>query len=250
MELAKTLEAAGLTPGEARCYLALANLGASTAGPVTKAARVSSSKVYEILGRLIEKGLVTTFTSNGARRFQAGSPQRLLEYLDAEQERVAERKAELAKALPRLLGRTKPAARSAALYEGYKAVKGFFIDVKARLPAGAERLALGAAEGHPDTPAAVRFFAWEHRQRIAQGLRMRIIFDPALRRTVGRKHEKLALTRVRYLPLRIPASMAVQGDVVDFLVWKGEPVLFAVTSSEAAGAQRVVFERLWERAKP
>lgn len=249
MDLEKALEAAGLTAGEARCYLALVELGASTAGPVAKRAKVSSSKVYEVLERLIEKGLVTTFTSNGAKRYQAGSPQRLLEYLDAEGERVAARKAELSRALPRLLARTKPAASSAAVYEGYRAVRGFFIDVKEALPPGAERLALGAAEGHPDTPAAVRFFEWEHKQRIAKRLPMRIIFDPALRSTAGRRHERMALTKVRYLPLRIPASMAVQGDTVDTLVWKGEPVLFAVTSREAAAAQRAVFERLWEIAK-
>ena len=248
MDLLKTLEAAGLTPGEARAYLALIELGASTAGPVARAARLSSSKVYEVLERLVAKGLVTTFTSNQAKRFQAGSPRRLLEYLDAEQEQVAARKEELAKALPRLLARTQPAAGSAALYAGYKAVKGFFIDVKEQLPAGSERLALGAATV-PETPAALRFFEWEHKQRVAKRLPMRIIFDPALRRSVGTRHARMALTKVRYLPLRNPASMAVQGDFVDMLVWKEQPLLFAFTSREAADTQRAVFERLWERAK-
>jgi len=42
----------------------------------------------------------------------------------------------------------------------------------------------------------------------------------------------------------------VQGDFVDTLVWKKQPMLFVVRSAEVAAAYREFFENLWAAAKP
>ena len=49
----------GLTEGEAKVYTALLGTGSSTVGPIVKASGVASSNIYDILERLIEKGLVS-----------------------------------------------------------------------------------------------------------------------------------------------------------------------------------------------
>ena len=56
---AKILENIGLTDGEIKVYLALIKLGSSTSGPITDKSGVSRSKIYNILERLIQKGLVS-----------------------------------------------------------------------------------------------------------------------------------------------------------------------------------------------
>ena len=53
------LKEVGLTEGEIKVYLALFKIGASSTGPIVKEAKIHSSKVYPILDRLIEKGLVS-----------------------------------------------------------------------------------------------------------------------------------------------------------------------------------------------
>jgi HTH-type transcriptional regulator, sugar sensing transcriptional regulator len=52
----------GLTSGEARIYLSLLKLGSSKVGSIVKDSRVSYSKVYDVLERLITKGLVSYVT--------------------------------------------------------------------------------------------------------------------------------------------------------------------------------------------
>ena len=52
------LEKIGLTKGESKVYLALLRIGKSNIGPIIKEAKVSNSKVYDILDRLAQKGLV------------------------------------------------------------------------------------------------------------------------------------------------------------------------------------------------
>ena len=54
----------GLTPGEAEVYEALVELGLSSAGDIIKKANIASSKVYDVLHRLINKGLASYTIKN------------------------------------------------------------------------------------------------------------------------------------------------------------------------------------------
>jgi sugar-specific transcriptional regulator TrmB len=79
--LEKDLESFGLTTGEAKAYLALMTLGPSTVGPIAKKSSISYSKIYEVLQRLIEKGLVSSTTKEKTRHYQAVPPSRIIEFL-------------------------------------------------------------------------------------------------------------------------------------------------------------------------
>lgn len=52
----EVLEELGLTKSEIKVYLALLELGQSTTGPVVDKAEIASSKIYEILEKLVNKG--------------------------------------------------------------------------------------------------------------------------------------------------------------------------------------------------
>ena len=54
----KILEETGFSKREAKIYLKLLELGATTSGPLIDKTDVPSSKIYEVLNRLEEKGLV------------------------------------------------------------------------------------------------------------------------------------------------------------------------------------------------
>src|SRR3989344_2574665 len=92
----------GLTEGEAKVYLALSELGSSTVGPIVKKSKVAYSNIYEILNRLIEKGIVSFIIKNKTRDFQAASPSNLIQYLDKKQEQIIQEKEALEKILPDL----------------------------------------------------------------------------------------------------------------------------------------------------
>jgi sugar-specific transcriptional regulator TrmB len=90
----------GLTEGEAKVYLALSELGSSTVGPIVKKAGVAYSNIYDILHRLIEKGIVSFIIKNKTKYFQAASPSNLVQYLDKKQEKIIQDKELLKKILP------------------------------------------------------------------------------------------------------------------------------------------------------
>ena len=54
----KILKEAGLTEGEIKVYLGLLELGLSTTGPIIEKSRIARSIIYQILEKLMQKGLV------------------------------------------------------------------------------------------------------------------------------------------------------------------------------------------------
>ena len=61
------LKEIGLTPGEIKVYTALLENDLSRTGKISKLSGVHTSKVYPILDRLIEKGLVSYIIENNVK---------------------------------------------------------------------------------------------------------------------------------------------------------------------------------------
>src|SRR3989338_6757378 len=76
------LQRVGLTPGEAKIYLALLELGQSTTGPIVNKSKVSTSKTYKILERLENKGLVSHIIKRNIIHWSAANPKRIYDFFD------------------------------------------------------------------------------------------------------------------------------------------------------------------------
>src|SRR3989338_11627246 len=111
------LEDIGMTQGEIKVYLALLELGETTAGFIKKKTKLQNSVVHLCLGNLIDKGLVN-YVEKGKRRFYtATEPEKLLGFLD-------EKRRRLQGILPALLRKQKEAVKyKVNIYEGQKGLK-------------------------------------------------------------------------------------------------------------------------------
>src|SRR3989338_3370224 len=79
------LKEIGLTDSEIKVYLALLELGSSTAGPIVEKSGVASSKIYEVLEKLMQKGLASFVIASGTKHFEAASPRRVEDYIREKQ---------------------------------------------------------------------------------------------------------------------------------------------------------------------
>ncbi len=82
------LEKVGLTKGESEVYELLIQLGESKAGTLVKQANITSSKVYDVLQRLIHKGLVSFVEKEGIKHYQATPPERLNDFLEEKKKEI------------------------------------------------------------------------------------------------------------------------------------------------------------------
>ncbi len=84
----KILEQIGLTSNEVKVYLTLLNLKQSGATEISKKCGLFRTLVYDILTKLIEKGLVSHIIKSKKRVYIASNPQRLLELLKEKEELI------------------------------------------------------------------------------------------------------------------------------------------------------------------
>ena len=78
----------GLSDGEIKVYSALLDLGPASVNSVHERTGIERRNIYDILNKLIERGLVSYMTENKRRTFQASHPSKIINYIE-------ERKSEL-----------------------------------------------------------------------------------------------------------------------------------------------------------
>ena len=82
------LQGLGLTEGESKAYVSMLSLGSSTVGPIAKKSGISYSKIYEVLQRLMEKGVVSFIIKEKTKYFQAIHPSMLHKFLDLQEAEI------------------------------------------------------------------------------------------------------------------------------------------------------------------
>lgn len=92
-----------LTNGEARVFILLLKLGLSKLGSIVMDSRVSYSKVYDVLERLIMNGLVRFILIGDVRHFNAVEPYRLQDYVQKKEEKIKLQKDKANRIIPDLV---------------------------------------------------------------------------------------------------------------------------------------------------
>ena len=121
----RLLEEIGLTKGESKVYLALLKTGETTTGEIIKQAQISSGKVYEILEKLIKKGLASFTIKEKTKYFSASSPKRIFDYLKEKEKDLKFKEEEFKKQLPGLLQIENQNKKEyeTKLFKGFKGVR-------------------------------------------------------------------------------------------------------------------------------
>lgn len=191
------LKAIGLSDSEVKVYLSLLDLGSSSKGPIVDKSGVASSKIYELLEKLAQKGLVSIVMKSGVKHFEAAPPHMLLEYLREKEETLAQQKAELERLLPELEMRRSLAGigSETQTFKGMKGAKTSFEDILETLSEGEEYYVLGISKF---TPHFERFVLNFHRRRAKRAIKCKIIVNETAKE-IGEMLERIPLTSVRYV---------------------------------------------------
>lgn len=234
------LEKIGMTKNEIAVYLSLLELGTITTGPLSKKSGIHTSRVYESLTKLIEKGLVSFVIKANRKYYSAADPDKILDIIE-EQKRQAQ---ELLPQL-KLLKKKKAIEEKSTMYEGYKGVKSVYDNIIRTLKKGDEILVFGA-RGADESFMAKTYFKEYTKRRIAKGIKMKMIFNDDARDT-GKYYSKLKNTEVRYMPknMKTPAAVDIYANNVGTLILKPKPMVFLITSKEVSDSYKEFFKLFW-----
>ncbi len=246
----EVLERLGLSPGEAKAYIALLGLEAASVGPIAKAAGVSRSKIYEILGKLSARGLANQIVTGKKALYRACGPSTLLEIMERKKEDLHNEEKAVRKLIPQLEQLKHPEKRVVELFEKFEGLKSAREELLSSLSKGDTLLVLGAPKA-----ANEKWESWFldfHSRRIKRGIGMNIIYNSDSRE-YGKIREKFKLTNVRYLPadFTTPTWFDVFNDKVLMVILpEGEkPYALLIRDKSVAESVRNYFELLWKISK-
>jgi len=243
--LNKTLQKIGLTAGEIQVYTALLELGLTSTGAITKKANIASSKVYEVLQRLQNKGLASYIIKNGTRYYDATPAERLIDFLQEKKDSLTESQEEIKKIIPQLELKRKKAKENnhTIIYTGIQGPK---IVLNEMLEAGKDGLD-NCGFGTDDDPY-LNFIPATLKKFIQESKRYK--FKSKLIFAKGFKSPNINAT-IRYLPKEylLPVRIMIYGNkvaTVDFT----KPITTIITEKkEIALAYKKHFDLLWKIAK-
>jgi len=246
------LEDVGLTKSETKVYLALLELGSSTTWNIIKKSKVASSKIYELLNKLTDKGLVTTYFESNKKYFKAVSPERLKDYVEEKKKELEIKEKKLMEILPKLKSQFSRGEKETEveLFKGYKGIDTAFKDILKNLKKGDEFLVFGGSENESGTKneATQIFFERFHRQRSKQGICLRIIFSKYAKEKY-RKLAKLGNTKARYLPFGTPSTINIYKDITILLIMNPSPAAIRIKDKKTTESFKKYFEQMWKIAK-
>jgi predicted transcriptional regulator len=248
----KVLEKIGLTKGESKVYLALLELGTSTKTSIVRKSVVSPSIVYEILEKLIKKGLVSSITVENVKYFQANEPTMLLELVRKEKEEINEKERVIKSLIP-LLRFKKDTGKKilfASVYEGLEGLKAMLHEVveeEFKKNKTKEWLAMGVTSYKKES--FNKFWAyWHGKVRPRYKVRAKFIFSEK-----GTEYfytlKKTPLSQVRYILSSTPVCVTVTGKKVLVMKYADPSYFVSITNQDVAYTFKEFFKNIWRMAK-
>src|SRR3989344_5981784 len=222
----ETLQELGLNKRESICYTALLELGSSKMGAIVKKTEIPSSKIYEILDKLIDKGLVSYVKIGKIKHYQASDPKNLLNYIDEKKKKIEE-------ILPQLLLKQKLSTKQGVeMFEGQKALFSLFTDLIKDAKAKEQYLIFSIGEENKND-AANLFFKNLTVRRKEKNLDVRLLKN--LKYYKKERHTKLKL---KYTKFNLPQGITIFRNTVVILSWVESLIAIKIESETISNQLR------------
>lgn len=234
------LEDIGLTNAEIKVYLALLELGTSTAGFILEKSGLHNSVVHMTLHKLIDKGFVTFVKEGRRNHYQATNPKHIIDYIEHKKERFEE-------ILPELLLKQQTAREKPEIiaFKGIRGVKELFMTL---LDAeGKEHHTFGSTK-----ESLMMGDAWwvnYHKKRSDKGIKAKLLFNESLASWKAEiKYSKCEVryTKAGFEPL---TETIIRGNMVAIIIWTEKPMGVIISNKAAARSYDQYFKIMWDNAK-
>lgn len=244
------LEQLGLTEGESKVYMALLTLGPSTVGPIVKKSKIAYSNIYDVLQRLIEKGLASFIIKEKTKHFQAVEPMRIKDYLDKREAEIEKDKKTFEKLLPDLekLKKFVGKEENVEIFIGEKGLKtAYEILYKNFAKGDIERYFYVYDQRYYKT--AEKFYFKILNLFKLKGVKYMGIANEEYRGTKLAKATSKFLNQ-RYVSFPVPGNIDIFKDRLLLIVWGERPIGILIQSTEVVENFSNYFDAVWKKAKP
>lgn len=235
------LEDIGLTQAEIKVYLALLELGESTAGPLIKKTGLQNSVVHATLPKLAQKGLGVFVKKGHTRHYHTTEPGAILKLIDERRNRFKD-------LLPELLARQKPIERQEVeIYEGLRGHRVMLYDFMEDAKKGDEYLFFSFyAENPDDFDDMFDLYNEFSKERKNLGVQTKGII-PA--QVWDKFKNRIAKENLLFVDFPVLTNITIFNDKVFMTPWEDRRMSFLIYSRQLAEMYRKHFYSIWEKYK-
>lgn len=241
----------GLTNGEIRVYLALIKLGPSTSGPIVDKSGVSSSKIYNILERLIKKGIVSYIVKEKTRFYQAEDPIKIKDYVNRKEEEFQRQKEDIEKLIPQLqLQQSEKNKGEVQIYKGFNGVQTITDHIYRKLKKGDTWYNIGVPSHQEEKYHT--YWHKDHLKRIKYGIKCKMLFNAGTPQKILKNRNSYKDCDARYMPIPVetPSWILIYKDISVIILPGDEPMAIEITNKKITDSFMQYFNAFWKLTKP
>jgi sugar-specific transcriptional regulator TrmB len=232
----------GLTDGEAKVYLALSELGSSTVGPIVKKSGIAYSNIYDVLDRLVKKGIVSFVIKSKTKYFKAATPRNLLVYLDNREKELVTQREELKKILPDIEKLQETSTSQEA--EIFLGVKGLRTAYEKMLGNATKKDTVFFSYLYDKIYAEEADLFYNSIQHISRKASVKGIANKEYKKSWFAKKSKFL--NIKFVDFPIPGNIDVVRDMVLIVSWKPEVIGILIRSESIAKNLCKYIRDIWE----
>jgi len=232
----------GLSNGEIKVYSALLELGKSTINMVHEKTGIERRNIYDILNKLIERGLITYAIENKKRFFQVTHPNKIIGYIEEKKHEIEEIEDDVKKEIPSIIKKFefKKAEIRAETYTGTEGIKAVFEDML--------NYKIGYFIGGGGYVVTNLPFFWKtyNKRRIKSGV---VWYNLGREDLKGHPIIKEKNIHTRFLPKEFnvnPSVIFIYGNKVANILWGEEFFAFLIESEKIAENYKKYYKYLWD----
>ena len=238
----------GLTEGEIRVYTALIGLGKSSTGAIMEKSGISSSKVYLILEKLIEKGLVSFVVEENIKKFQVTNPNTIVEYIRKKKDNLQEleeKSKDLIETINSLLGKYEE--ETVQIYKGFKGAETAFTRLIEETNEGGVNLFFSHDKEELEDNV-IMFFKRIKEKRLARKIKTLGLVHPILKESFETK-VKEKYYKVKFSKTAPPTPITIGKNSILLTLWGKEPLCIEIRSKRMVKKYSDYFYNLWKIIK-
>jgi len=241
------LKEAGLTNGEVKVYLALLELGSSTTGKIVEKSGVARSIIYQLLKKLMQKGLVSFITKSKTKYYEAASPKKIIECIERRKKELEESKKKVEQLLPKLILKQQLTEHNEAnFYQGYKGVITAHEKLYTKLKRGEKYYYFGIPAFQPK-PMQL-YWQRDHERRVKEGIKCKLLFNADTNPAIIKQRNTYEGSESRLMPPGIvtPAMIGIFQDTTLISLQNPTPMTIEIINQEVADSFKSYFEMFWK----
>src|SRR3989344_3423851 len=233
----KELEILGLSKGNIKVYSAILNNGISSINDIHERTGLERRAIYDIINKLIEKGLITYVIEKGRKKYQCAPPKKLLEELNIKKQEMLD----FEKIIPyikEIYASSRPKINSEVFRgaEGIKTVWEDMLNYKEIYWIGSGRY---VPKKFPDW-----FSNWNKRR-----IKLRVKWFNLCRYELKKEIKVMPYENARFLPVEFsgnPIVIAIYGNKVVNFIYGEQFFAFSIESKEVAHNYKMYHQYLWD----